>query len=844
MFKTVSVLLAAAVWLTMASTSFAQSWQSVLETNFMKAETFDDLQDWTCNGQYPSSADNATAYNATYLPKKADGSSSMWGYWANKGPTPQVTMVSGTFVSGETVRSNTGATYPFQKSWTVGGNTYLQFGIYPTSGQFNPGDTLTGMSSGATAKMVAWPKMIGDHGASYDWGGGGKSLMMDLGDNDNDANAMKGIGAQRLGMFFGDGVTGKSGLKKAYLFMMMKFPPNFFAMTSSTNYQYVNVFKVADLLPGFTAINYFGPPTEHATVYPNPQNLVEYGTAGAMIDLAGGGASNGPNLFFNNFASYTTYSGGYYQYLNSTTTAMTDGAGSSDLQSFISSGQWFGVEWALDMGTLGNADGTTEMWIYDQTGAQKGYFIVKGQTNMVHFDHWINKMTLGGNRRTGSTWTSTTDGRYFIDDVVVDGNRIGPKYFQLLATSADTTAPTATISSPAGGATVSGTSSVAVSASDNVGVTKVQLYVDGSLVGTDTATPYNFSLNTTTLANGAHSLTAQAYDAAGNVGKSAAVSVNVNNVTDTTAPTVAISSPAASATVSGTTTVSMTASDNVGVSKVELYVNGSLYSVVGSSPYNCSWNTGTLSNGSCTLLAKAYDAAGNVGQSATVTVNVSNSSTSTSSGSTSTSTGSTGLVAAYSFNEGTGTTVADKSGNGNNGTLSNTTWTTGKYGNALSFNGTSSKVTINDSASLHLSSGMTLEAWVLPTRISTAWQDVIYKGADIYYLEATSPYSSAPGGSVKINGTSYGAFAPSALTANTWAHLAVTYDGSTVRLYVNGALVSSRSMSGTIGSSTYPLQIGGDSLYGEWFSGKIDEVRVFNVPRSQSQIQSDMQTPL
>ena len=96
-------------------------------------------------------------------------------------------------------------------------------------------------------------------------------------------------------------------------------------------------------------------------------------------------------------------------------------------------------------------------------------------------------------------------------------------------------------------------------------------------------------------------------------------------------------------------------------------------------------------------------------------------------------------MAAYSFNEGTGTTVADASGNGNNGTIANATWTTaGKYGNALVFNGTHALVTINDSASLHLTTGMTLEAWVNPSTVSSAWRDVVYKGNDNYYLEATS----------------------------------------------------------------------------------------------------------
>ena len=59
-----------------------------------------------------------------------------------------------------------------------------------------------------------------------------------------------------------------------------------------------------------------------------------------------------------------------------------------------------------------------------------------------------------------------------------------------------------------------------------------------------------------------------------------------------------------------------------------------------------------------------------------------------------------------------------------------------------------------------------------------------------------------------------------ALTANTWAHLAATYDGATMRLYVNGVQVASRAQTGAIATSTNPLQIGGDSIYGQYFAGR------------------------
>jgi hypothetical protein len=95
----------------------------------------------------------------------------------------------------------------------------------------------------------------------------------------------------------------------------------------------------------------------------------------------------------------------------------------------------------------------------------------------------------------------------------------------------DTTPPTTSITSPASGATVSGTVTVSASASDNVGVSRVELFVDGSLAGSDTSSPYSFSWNTTTVANGGHSLQTRAYDAAGNVGSSSTVSVTVSNST-------------------------------------------------------------------------------------------------------------------------------------------------------------------------------------------------------------------------------------------------------------------------------------------------------------------------
>ncbi len=313
---------------------------------------------------------------------------------------------------------------------------------------------------------------------------------------------------------------------------------------------------------------------------------------------------------------------------------------------------------------------------------------------------------------------------------------------------ADTTPPTATASETG----TSGIITLAAAASDNVGVTKVEFYVDGALKGTATASPYSMTLDSTTLTNAAHSLTAKAYDAANNIGASAAVSFTINNSTppppttftevesnNTIATANAVAStytsiqgnltvstdvdyfaltlspgqnlaiamtgptgvdwdlylknaagttltsstgstateslnytnsgttaltvypevivysgtsatpynlaltytgggpvdttpPTCSATESGTSgtiTFNATATDNVGVTKVEFYVDGVLKGTDTASPYTMTLDSTTLTNASHTLTAKAYDAAGNIGTSTGAAFTVSNTASTT-----------------------------------------------------------------------------------------------------------------------------------------------------------------------------------------------------------------------
>ena len=187
----------------------------------------------------------------------------------------------------------------------------------------------------------------------------------------------------------------------------------------------------------------------------------------------------------------------------------------------------------------------------------------------------------------------------------------------------DTSAPTVGIGAPIAGAKVSGLVAVDVSASDNVGVTRVELFVNGTKFASDTTAPYSFSWDSAAVADGNVSLTAYAYDAAGNFA-SRAVTVAVSNavapsepektVADTVAPTASLINPTAGSTLSaGKVAVSGAGVDNVGVVALRLYVDGKLETTVSGSKLSYSLNTRKLSTGTHTIALEAVDAAGNSG---------------------------------------------------------------------------------------------------------------------------------------------------------------------------------------------------------------------------------------
>jgi hypothetical protein len=445
-----------------------------------------------------------------------------------------------------------------------------------------------------------------------------------------------------------------------------------------------------------------------------------------------------------------------------------------------------------------------------------------------------------GNRIATVTGTSYSDqnrppGTYYYLVVAADAaGNAGPSSLEAVAAILpDTTPPTASVSAPAGGSTVSGTVSVTATANDDRGVTQVQFELDGANLGSaDTSAPFAASWNTTLGANGTHTLTAVARDAAGNTTRSANVQVTVDNGAP---PTVSITAPAAAATVSGGVSVTANAADDRGVAGVQFRVDGNnVGSADTSSPYSVTWDTLTVANGNHTLTAVATDTDGATTTSAGVQVNVQNAAQPV-----------TGLVAAFGFEEATGTTAADSSGRGMTGTISGALHeTAGRYGRALTFDGVNDWVTVADAAPLDLTTGMTLEAWVRPTVVSR-WRTVLIKeqAGNLTYALYANTDANRPSANF-FAGVERDVLGTAQLAANTWTHLATTYDGTNLRIYVNGVLVGTRAAPGPISTSAQPLRIGGNSIWPEFFQGQIDEVRVYDRARTAAEVQTDMAQPV
>lgn len=202
-----------------------------------------------------------------------------------------------------------------------------------------------------------------------------------------------------------------------------------------------------------------------------------------------------------------------------------------------------------------------------------------------------------------------------------------------------------------------------------------------------------------------------------------------------------------------------------------------------------------------------------------------------------------GLVAYWSFDEGTGKTATDVTENGHDGVfVGNPKWVDGKFGTALEFDGEGDHVKVEDKNTLDLTDEVTLMAWFSPSAALTS-RRMMVKNNSIFVI-----FDFGNTNSVDFLVKPDNLFAQSKTTdwkIGEWYHFAGTFDGKMLRVYINGELEGEAPNNKPIAPSDLELWIGGDDngRPTDWFPGKIDEVRLYEKVLSAANIQKVMDTP-
>ncbi len=202
-----------------------------------------------------------------------------------------------------------------------------------------------------------------------------------------------------------------------------------------------------------------------------------------------------------------------------------------------------------------------------------------------------------------------------------------------------------------------------------------------------------------------------------------------------------------------------------------------------------------------------------------------------------------GLVGYWSFDEGAGKTAADYSENGHDGKFAgDPKWVAGKFNAALEFDGVDDHVKVADDNALDLTDAVTLMAWFSPSA-ALAGRRMMVKNNSIFVI-----FDFGNANSVDFLVKPNNLFAQSKTTdwkIGEWYHFAGTFDGKTLRVYINGKLDGEAPNNTPIAPSDLELWIGGDDngRPTDWFPGKIDEVRLYKKVLTEADIQRVMDTP-
>ena len=343
-------------------------WQGDLEAQFDIVSTFDELQDW-----HGTRAGGDVTYETNHpedLPQLKTGGKGIWGMYSQYYDGPS----------------------QVKEEWI--GNHH--------------GEVWSGTKSAAI-----------NYGSLY------------CASEDHDAE--KGYGPGRLGMYIGDG-TPTSGYRKIHVFFMMKFPMGYWTLKDQSEwadqnireYKYPPIVKMFDCVTGFDSVENYH---EHSC---QPNISHEYGTNFSIFNTGGGGASRGPYLYFTDGGGVTKYDTDEecwrYAYKDSNQHMYPE----TNFQSSYEKNEWFGVEYALDLGTIGNSDGSTEFWVYDKEGNQIGHYFIDNINMQQHFTYNYNKLVWGGNYQCAGGADTPGITHWYLDDVIINNQRIGPTYFNML----------------------------------------------------------------------------------------------------------------------------------------------------------------------------------------------------------------------------------------------------------------------------------------------------------------------------------------------------------------------------------------------------------------------------
>ena len=210
----------------------------------------------------------------------------------------------------------------------------------------------------------------------------------------------------------------------------------------------------------------------------------------------------------------------------------------------------------------------------------------------------------------------------------------------------------------------------------------------------------------------------------------------------------------------------------------------------------------------------------------------------------------TGVVGFWKFDEGSGATISDSSGNGNSGMLASglasPSWVPGRIGSALSFDGSDDSASVPDSQSLNITGNQfSISAWVNPRAQSNPFADIVSKRSGLltqYFLwenwdSATRQVDFATG---LYNGTNVYVSSPTFHPLNQWYQVAAVYNGTRLRLFVDGSLEIDQRVTGNLLPLNMPVTIGFTPSFNYYFNGTIDDVRIYNRSLSQDDIASPL----